>query len=128
MLRSKHSYNLLLIGVLLLLIMLFSALTPFFFTAEHFLIGDIARCRNSQTAVPNHDLGELIIGHLSRKGLGSQIGIDIFLYITASPFGVFSIRIDRLDEIRESGLYLRVYRSAGSIDTAIEVEVMVLTV
>ena len=35
-LHSKHSYNLLLIGVMLLLIMLFSALTPFFFTAENF--------------------------------------------------------------------------------------------
>ena len=70
--------------------------------------GSVAGCRNSQAAVPYHEVLVLGIGHLCIKLLAGQIGVDVLLQVAGVPLRMCVRGVDAVDVLREAGLYLGV--------------------
>ena len=80
-----------------------------FFSAQNRTVVHVTSCRNRQTAVPDHDLRELVVGHLRRQRLGGQVVVYLLLGTKRC-------------------LYLRIFGSILRVDCAVKVEIVVTTV
>ena len=88
----------------------------------------VTGCRNSQSAMPDHEVLILRIGHLGIQLFTGQIGIDILLQVACMPLGMSLRRIHAIDVVRKTSLHLRILRRLRGIVSASEVEVVVATV
>ena len=66
--------------------------------------------RNSQTAMPDHEVLILVLSHLRIELLAGQVGVDILLQIASVPFGMRLRRIHAVDILCKPCLYLGVFR------------------
>ncbi len=77
-----------------------------------FGIVQVTRSRYCQTAVPNHQLLELLVGHLDRQVLRHQVIIDIFLHVARVVLAVCLLALRQPgNPCGELVLHVRILRS-----------------
>ena len=95
-----------------------------FLATKHLRVVHVTCSGHSQTAVPGHHSGKLVIGHLSRQRLAGQVVVDIGLHVVRPPFGVLVVRVHLGDIGGKTGLYLGVFGRILGVDSTVHVQVM----
>ena len=85
-----------------------------FLSFQYLFVGHVAGGGDCQTAVPDHEIDEILVAHLYIQFLGSQISGDGFRHLSlvgiigSMPGGVILGGVERFDVCLVTGLYIRV--------------------
>ena len=99
-----------------------------FLTLLEVLGSGIASSRNSQAAMPYHQVLVLRIRHLRLQRFACQICVNILLEVAGMPFRMLVHRVHKVDVLRKSCLHVRVLRRLRCIVFSCEVEIVVTAV